>query len=158
MMSKTPTISSDALPALTRNQTCSELSINILIKPLQGPFLGDLLVTGWSKWLHNEPATYSNFPPLYNNLIFRQTRIGWKQLFLGRFVLEWSDLQQNHLVLQNITSKKYSGTSWITGVTQIIWHHVYSNWEARNSDLHSIDATMREQAQYAQAQRETEEI
>ena len=103
-------------------------------------------------------ATFSNIPPLYNNRIFCQTRIGWKQLFLSRFVLKWSDLQQDHLVLQNITSKKYSGTSWSSGITQIIWHHVYSNWEARNADLHGIDATMREQAQYAQAQRETEEI
>ena len=53
---------------------------------------------------------------------------------------------------------KYSGTSWITEVTQIIWNHVYSNWEARNADLHGIDATMCEQAQYTQAQRETDEI
>ena len=66
--------------------------------------------------------------------------------------------QQDHLVLQNITSKKYSGKSWITGITQIIWHHVYSHWEARNADLHGIDATMQEHAQYDQAQRETEEI
>ena len=122
------------------------------------PFLGDLLITGLSKWLHNEPAIFPDFPPLYNSLIFRQTRIGWKQLFIGRFILEWSDLQQDYLVLQSITSKKYSGTSWITGVTQIIWNHVYSNWEARNADLHGIDATIRERAQYTQAQWETEEI
>ena len=122
------------------------------------PFLRELLITSLSKWLHNEPTEFSNFPPLYNNLIFCQTRIGWKQLFLSCFVLEWSDLQQYHLVLQNITSKKYSGTLWITGVTQIIWHHVYSNWEARNADLHGINATMREQVQYAQAQRGTKEI
>ena len=122
------------------------------------PFLGDLLITGLSKWLYNEPAIFSDFPPLYNSLIFHQTRIGWKQLFVGRFVFEWCDLQQDYLVLQSITSKKYSGTSWITGVTQIIWNHVYSNWEARNADLHGIDATMREQVPYTQAQRETEEI
>ena len=122
------------------------------------PFLGDLLIIGLSKWLHNEPIIFSNFSPLYNSLIFHQTRIGWKQLFVGQFVFEWSDLQQDYLVLQCITSKKYSGTSWITGVTQIIWNHVYSNWEAQNADLHGIDATMHEQAQYAQAQWETEEI
>ena len=120
--------------------------------------LSNLLITSLSKWLHNEPAIFSDFPPLYNSLISRQTRIGWKQLFLGHFVLEWSNLQQDYLVLQSKTSKKYSGTSGITGVTQIIWHHVYSNWEARNADLHGIDATMREQAQYAQAQQKTEEI
>ena len=122
------------------------------------PFLGDLLITGLSKWLHNDPAIFSDFPPLYNSLIFHQTRIGWKQLFVSQFILEWSDLQRDYLVLQSITSKKYSGTSWITGVTQIIWTHVYSNWEARNADLHGIDATMHEQAQYAQAQWEMEEI
>ena len=122
------------------------------------PFLGDLLITGLSKWLHNKPAIFSDFPSLYNSLIFHQTRIRWKQLFVGRFVLEWSNLQQDYLVLQSITSKKYSGTLWITGATQIIWNHVYSNWETRNADLHGIDATMRKQAQYAQAQRESEEI
>ena len=37
------------------------------------PFLGDLLITGLSKWLHNEPAIFSDFPPLYNSLIFHQT-------------------------------------------------------------------------------------
>ena len=79
-------------------------------------------------------------------------------MFVGRFVFQWSGLQKDYLVLQSITSKKNSGTSWITGVTQIIWNHDYSNWEARNADLHGIDATMREPNQYAQAQRETEEI
>ena len=56
------------------------------------PFLGDLLLTILSMWLRNEPAIFSNFPPIYNILIFHQTRIGWKQLFVGRFVFEWSNL------------------------------------------------------------------
>ena len=37
------------------------------------PFLGDLLLTGLSKWLHNEPAIFFDFPPIYNSLIFHQT-------------------------------------------------------------------------------------
>ena len=131
---------------------------NYFNKILMTPFLGDLLITSLSKWLHNEPAIFSDFPPIYNSLIFHQTRIGWKQLFVGRFIYEWSNLQQNYLVLQRIISKKYSGTSWITGVIQIIWKHVYQNWDARNADLHGVDAAMRESAKYAQAQRETEEI
>ena len=108
--------------------------------------------------LRNEPAIFSDFPPIYNSLIFYQTRIGWKQLFVDRFVYEWSDLQQDYLVLQRIISKKYSRTSWITGVIQIIWKHVSQNWDTRNADLHGVDAAMRESAKYAQAQRETEEI
>ena len=123
------------------------------------PFLSDLLLTGLSKWLRNKPAIFFDFLPTYNSLIFHQTRIGWKQLFVGRFVVEWSDLQQDYLVLQGITSTKYSGTSWITGAIQIIWTHVYSNWEARNADLHGLrELATRELAQYAQAQWETEEI
>ena len=94
------------------------------------PFLGDLLITGLSKWLRDEPSIFSDFPPFYNSLIFHQTRIGWKQLFVSRFVYEWSNLQQDYLVLQSTISKKYSGTSWITGVIQIIWNHTYHNWEA----------------------------
>ena len=79
-------------------------------------------------------------------------------MFVGRFVFEWSDLQQDYLVLQSIISKKYSGASWITGVIQIIWNHVYHNWEARNTHLHGVDVAMQESTQYVQAQRETEEI
>ena len=79
-------------------------------------------------------------------------------MLLGRFIFEWNDLQQDYLVLQSIVSKKYSGTSWITGVIQIIWKHVYYNWEAKNADLHGVDAATCKSAQYAQAQQETEEI
>ena len=79
-------------------------------------------------------------------------------MFVRRFVFEWSNLQQDYIVLQTIVSKKHSGTSWITGLIQIIWNHVYHNWEARNADLHGVDAATRESAQYVQAQRETEEI
>ena len=32
------------------------------------PFLGDLLLTGLSMWLHKEPAILSGFPPIYNSL------------------------------------------------------------------------------------------
>ena len=133
MKSKTAITSSDAPSAHTGNQICSKPSATILIRTPTRPFLGDLLITSLSKWSHNEPAVFSDFPPLYNSLIFRQTRISWKQLFLGQFVFEWSDLQQDHLVLQNITSKKYSGTSWSTGVTQIIRNHVCSTWEASDT-------------------------
>ena len=63
-------------------------------------FLGDLLITSLSKWLRNEPSTFSDFPPIYNSLIFHQTRIGWKQLFVGRLIFEWSDLQEDYLFLQ----------------------------------------------------------
>ena len=69
------------------------------------PFLGDLLITGLSKWLRNEPAIFFDFPPIYSSLIFHQTRIGWKQLFVGRFVYEWSNLQQDYLVLQRIVQE-----------------------------------------------------
>ena len=142
------------------NRTCSTHSktISTTPPPPPSPFLGDLLIIGLSKWLHNELAIFSDFPPIYNSLIIHQTRIGWKQLFVGRFVFEWSDLQQDYLVLQSIISKKYLGTSWITGVIQIIWNHVYHNCEDRNEDLHGVDVATRESAQYVQAQRETEEI
>ena len=74
-------------------------------------------------------------------------------MFVGRFIYEWSDLQQDYLVLQRIVSRKHSGTSWITGVIQIIWKHVYQNWDARNADFHGVDAATQESAKYAQAQR-----
>ena len=143
MKPRTETTFSAAPIIHNRNRTCSTHSKTISTTPPPppppSPFLGDLLIIGLSKWLHNELAIFSDFPPIYNSLIFHQTRIGWKQLFVGRFVFEWSDLQQDYLVPQSIISKKYLGTSWITGVIQIIWNHVYHNCEDRNEDLHGVD-------------------
>ena len=41
-----------------------------------------------------DPADY---PPDVNRLIRRQNAIGWKHLWLGRFSVEWSDMQDDFI-------------------------------------------------------------
>ena len=36
---------------------------NYFDKTPKRPFLGNMLITGLSKWLHNEPAIFSDSPP-----------------------------------------------------------------------------------------------
>ena len=76
-------------------------------------------------WLHNEPAIFSDFPPHLQQSHFPPDQNWMEAIVHQQIHVEWSNLQQDYLDLQNIISMKYSGTSWITGVIQIIWNHVY---------------------------------
>ena len=51
--------------------------------------------------------------------------------------------------------KHQTGMTWVTRVNTIIWKHVYSNWEHRNSVKHGVDSTSREVILLETAKRET---
>ena len=42
----------------------------------------------------------AEFSPALSRLIHSQTRIGWRQMFNGRFSQEWSNLQDAYLYCQ----------------------------------------------------------
>ena len=100
----------------------------------------------------------SGYPTLYNTLLAKQAAVGWEQLFLGRFVNEWREIQEGHLSRLPTRTKHQTGTTWVTKVTNIIWKHVYLNWEHRNSAQHGVDAESREAILLATATRETEAL
>ena len=104
------------------------------------PLLGDLLITSLSKWL-NELAIFSNFPqstiasfPPDKNWM---EAIVCQQICLGMEQSPARLLSPSENRLQEIF-----GNIMDTGVIQIIWKHVYQNWDARNADLQGVDATM----------------
>jgi hypothetical protein len=61
------------------------------------PILDDLLNECLRAWLRGQENRLSGYPQLYHRLIRNQFVIGWKQLFFGRFVKEWAELQDDHL-------------------------------------------------------------
>ena len=87
-----------------------------------------LLLDTLRQWLYSadvdkfEP-TMTNYPHYLNVLIATQTRIGWRQLFNGRFSDHWSALQDDYYFRerQTIPTKKKSGLIWQTGLITLLW-------------------------------------
>ena len=58
-------------------------------------------------------------------LIEEQNKIGWDQLLYGRFTLQWTAEQSQHLVDSKIeVTRKNSRTGWIWMQTKIIWNKI----------------------------------
>jgi hypothetical protein len=119
------------------------------------PVLADILLVALTLWLSDQQVIIPVHPMAYASLIAKQYRAGWEQLFFGRFVLEWSELQEDFLATLPTRSKYHSGMTWVSGVHQIIWKHVYKTWENRNAAQHGVDAASREIALAEMAMRET---
>ena len=112
--------------------------------------------TAIKAWLEDHELALHNIPHDLEDLIARQQQAGWEQLLLGRFVKEWKLCQDDYLREIGNQERKYSGRSWVTGVTTIIWDQVYNNWEERNNDRHGSDRVTQEGS--AQYDRKTEEL
>jgi hypothetical protein len=104
--------------------------------------------------LHDQPITLPTIPSHLTTLVYKQTLIGWDQIFLGRFVNEWQDIQDTHLHNNPPENHQWTGQTWLLGLISLLWKHQHNNWTERNQTLHGIDATQQEQAKRAQAQRE----
>jgi hypothetical protein len=50
-----------------------------------------ILISAMDAWFNDTPPNFSTYPSLYSNLIYQQTQIGWRQLFVnGRITsTEW---------------------------------------------------------------------
>ena len=108
------------------------------------PVLAEILLEALKLWLADQQVIIPVHPILYASLISKQYRAGWEQLFVGRFVLKWSELQEDFLSSLPTRSKYHSGTTWVSGVNQIICKHVYKTWENQNAAQHGVDAASRE--------------
>mmetsp|Transcript_6236 Transcript_6236/g.17580 ORF Transcript_6236/g.17580 Transcript_6236/m.17580 type:complete len:210 (-) Transcript_6236:28-657(-) len=99
------------------------------------------------------PPDPSDFPT-ESQLISMHQELGWQQLFFGRFVKSWRHLQEQHLHTVPHRKSHHKGTTWVTGITKILWTHVHNNWTLRNDARHGHDQETKEQKCIEQAQRE----
>jgi hypothetical protein len=80
-----------------------------------------------------------------HSLIEAQTRIGWRQLFNGRFCRHWADIQTVHLynIRNQLPTKNNSGHKWQIAIITVIWEAWYDLWIMRNADVHGEDEATR---------------
>lgn len=111
--------------------------------------LADILV----ETLRTETADKVNnfdFPSEYAHLILHQNTVGWRQLFLGRFVHKWKALEAKDLARIPKKHKKthHTASAWVNGMIKIIWQHVHKLWIKRNGHQHGVDTNTQEISLY----------
>ena len=122
------------------------------------PILSEIFTHAVRSIIYDQPLEFPPVPPRFKILAVKQASIGWDQLLLGRFVTEWSDLQDDYSHSCSNEPQHQSGQHWVLGLTSLLWKHIHNKWCERNQDLHGKDATQQELAKRAQAQREIEFI
>ena len=128
------------------------------------PRLSALMLQGVRQWLSSEtgddvtldPAAYH---PSLKLLIRHQNRIGWGQLFMGRFCTEWSRYQ-HHYLAQHPTHDDLTRLSltWQANLIQFVWQRWYTLWKTRNQEVHGHDARTQAAASQREARRQLVDI
>jgi hypothetical protein len=140
-------------PHRTRNKWRHGLLTNILeicINQHTYEPLLHLLQDALRGWMyHNNPdqefiLSYQPYPHELHLLIRQQNKIGWRQLFQGRFSQEWSRIQSDYYyrTLENRSSKnhKMTGNGWQVKIITTLWTHWRTLWKQRNQDVFGHDA------------------
>ena len=124
------------------------------------PFIKILLQRLLKQMLCDEIIHIPNHESKYNALIHHQSRVGWQQLLLGRFVVEWQDIASDYI--NSLPSKQkgkgINGKTWVNGITVILYKFAQDVWQERNDDRHGRDKTAREQLLVERALLQTEEF
>ncbi len=141
-------------PAVNRNswrhKFLTKLSDACIIHHTYGP-LQNLLLEAICQWLYSGTDTPEDNPhsAQYSEelgpLIRAQTRIGWRQLFNGRFCKQWGDVQNAHLYRSRhqVSTQTHSGQKWQVAIITLIWEQWYEVWKLRNDDVHGKDDATR---------------
>ena len=92
--------------------------------------LQDTLKEGLGKWLKGEDDLVQPMGGRCNELLKKQSEVGWDQVLLGRFVNQWKQVQQEHLRTLPLEQRKLSqsGLTWVTGMSKMILNDVCDNW------------------------------
>ena len=111
-----------------------------------------LLRDALSAWFASEDdveITPVLYPQELRRLVLQQNKIGWRQLFNGRFGENWCVIQDAYCQRPENQAKKMrnqSGLRWQTRLIGLLWDHWWRVWQLRNQDVHGNDKVTREQA------------
>jgi hypothetical protein len=131
------------------------------------PSLKHLLLDTCRSWLyHNTDEVYNpnpmHHPASLRSLILQQTEIGWRQLFNGRFCVQWSRIQDAYLYRTQAarpgSSAKLTGDRWQTKLILFFWEQWRVVWKLRNESLHGKDTAARAVAEANEVKRRLKDI
>lgn len=138
----------------------SEKCKSLRTRPLLLRVLRDAMIK-WGNQQHPDITLNPNeYPSDVHRLIRQQNEIGWKQIWLGRFSAEWSDLQDSFYTRKQTREKtlKMTGQRWQVALIGMIWDQWRVIWESRNQDLHGADTIHRQEAEAREVRRDLRDL
>jgi hypothetical protein len=101
------------------------------------------------------------FSPRLTAIIQQQNKIGWRQIFNGRFALAWSQTQHAAYASRPRRTNeqvKRTGEKWQVQLITSIWTKWEKAWEDRNQALHGTTSAEKNDAMRRDARRQLEVI
>jgi exonuclease III len=135
-----------------------------LIHSNTSPLLSGLLLEGLRQWFASASDITLRpemFHPSLRFIITQQNRIGWSQIFLGRFGFSWSSHQQGFLSHNHnrpLEELKGLSLTWQISLIKFVWERWHTLWRQRNQDVHGFDATTRAEASRREVRRNLNDI
>ena len=122
-------------------------------KTQRDPEIQTFLRTSLEMWFSNSEREVILQPHLFSprlqRLIQQQNQIGWRQLFNGRFWLEWSKVQNEAYSRRPRNADdqpKRTGDKWQVQLIVHVWNQWEQVWNDRNSALHGTTVTEKNEA------------
>ena len=122
-----------------RNETMHK--INTYEPTESDPYLLDILRDGLTRFHRQlDPLNLHQYPNRYSHLIENQNKLGWDQLYRGRWTKEWSSLQSEYCETNNEqTSGTPQVTRWSVGLGRLLIDQWIKLWQLRNIQRHGAD-------------------
>jgi hypothetical protein len=126
--------------------------------------LSTLMLDGFRQWFCSStdekvtllPAAYH---PTLRHLIAQQNRIGWGQMFLGRFGVLWCQNQQRYLEHQRAGNDlRRQSLAWQASIIRFIWERWYILWQTRYQDVHGHNKRSQTEASQREVCRQLNDI
>jgi hypothetical protein len=108
------------------------------------PDLQHAILAGLKAWRHQTPHPIPTYAwPGINDIVIRQTRLGWRAFLEGALLRDWAAKQQEYY---EWIQRKYTGKRWVTTLIKLLWELSWTMWDHRNKELHNpaSPATLRE--------------
>ena len=127
------------------------------------PVLIYVFRSAMEEWLQSDADAVINptlYPSEVRELVIQQNVIGWRQVFNGRFSIEWSRIQQEYYSKHRTKPgiKNRNGSQWQVKLMTLIWEQWRKVWKERNQEVHGQDEAERSRAERANMSRELREV
>jgi hypothetical protein len=125
--------------------------------------LSGLLLDGLRKWFSSSSTDITilpeNYHPTLRQIIRQQNKIGWAQIFSGRFGTAWSKHQKYYATNQSGSDYlDHSSSAWQSNVIQLVWEQWYGVWKMRNQEIFGHNEQSRKEASKREVRRQLTEI
>jgi hypothetical protein len=110
------------------------------------PALRSAIINRLQAWQQSDPTAAPTYNwPGVDDLIRKQTSVGWRVFLEGGVLQEWASKQQDYYTWLD---RKNTGKRWTTTLIKKLWEICWDMWEHRNGELHNpaSPAALREHA------------